>query len=136
MKRLNHNFLRDDLESYLLGRISSCCMGSNYGVLEWLKQYDADINKTIAEIKSRVESIRPSAIVRIEGSFDDGSTYFVRIYGVNKDDTDYELQDLCLSITENELGNKYLLIPSLISLPAVEQYYPDIYQEYVKKNSP
>ena len=135
-KRLNTNFICQDLRHHLGEEIKNGKNGSNIDIIRWMAEYDETIKNNHKEIENKFQILFPTAIVRLQRCCDDDYTYFVKIYGIDRNQDKKILNDMCEEIGFNDLNSDYMLIPSIVDEDTMKKYYSDIYQEYVKRNTP
>jgi len=136
IKRLNENFLRQDLEEYLNEQICSGYKGSFSDVIEWMVSYSRNIVFCKKEIVDRFYEVFPRAVIRIEPSYDDNSIYMINIYGIDIGKENHKIaHDLSEEIYE-EYKSTYVFCLHILDIEKTEKYYSEIYQELVKKNTP
>lgn len=137
LHRLNDNFLRKDLEVFLCKQMDSGIdQGSFIEVREWLATYYQRIEAYKREIVDGFSILFPKAVIRLGCGYDDNSTFFVEIYGINHSKEEYEKAHmLSEKFSYDDCEGCYLIIPSFKNLEITQKHYPEIYEEYVKKNS-
>jgi hypothetical protein len=134
-KRLNSVYIQEDIESFLQEKIKNSCTGSYEAVVEWIKQYNANIKTCKHEIEQAFISLFPKAIVRVSESADDASIFSIKIYGIEPNPEEKEIAyELSEKICEIDFGYKYMFSLSFVSMPKTEKFYPEIYSIFSAKN--
>jgi hypothetical protein len=135
--RLNDNSLWQDLEEYLNEQVCNGVNGSFSEVIEWMKLYSHNVENYREEIITAFSKLFPKAIIRLHSGYDDNSTFFVEIYGISHSmEESNEAHRLSEKFSYDDCKGNYLIIPTFKNLEITSIYYPEIYQEYVKKNNP
>jgi len=135
--RLNDNSFWQDLEEYLNDEISKGISGSFSDVIQWMKLYSSNVENYKKEIIDAFSNLFPKAIIRLKSGYDDNSTFFVEIYGISHSwEESNDAHRLSEKFSYGDSKGNYLIIPTFKSLETTVIYYPKIYEEYVKKNTP
>lgn len=144
MKRLNDSYLRDDI-------LSSFSPDSD--IVKWINKYLSNIKENKKMIEERMQNVFPKSFIEVEDSYDDSLTFFVKIYGVerncydkdknyysnNNNDKAYELLEKIekeFTIIKNgKISDEilYCLIPSFKNMKTTKQYYPKIYTVLIER---
>ena len=150
-KRLNDQFLNEDLSKWINECVKRNILGSYLEVLDWKNQYYKDIDINKAALCQRFQDIFPQSVVKIEGGHDDVLTFFIQVYGLNdlaNSHTNDEklkkaelLAELLDGIDYNDGAAKpddygaysdYCLIVGKKEDKVTRQYYPQIWEEVLK----
>lgn len=131
--RLNLDYLFEDLTEFL-NKEKDSKYQSYLNVLEWIASYSKDIKSNIDEIKTHIEKAFPTCIIKIDSGHDDGSVFFVHIYGLKRHKC-LKHNDIAYAVLENfeERFRKYCLIPSFKDITTTRKYYPEIYKQLKQK---
>ena len=135
VNRFNEHYIQEDLEAFLRTEVAAGREGSYSNILQWIKEYEKGIEEFIPSVIKRFEEICKGAIVEW-GYSPEGDPCDLRmcIYGIErgwKTPLHDALYDLCRDI-EEELEEKYHLIPSCNTDESTEKYYPEIWKKVLE----
>lgn len=135
--RLNSYYFESDLLDFLKEQSDLGVKGSYADVLLWKSTYARHIENSRDLVKSLFATLFPKAVIYIEPCVDDSITFFVKIYGIDPTPEDRdEAHKRTEEIGKTTFDDKYLLIPSFIGLKSLQEYYPQIHHQYLRKNTP